>query len=140
MSGVLKLTGSLSAGPATAADSFPSMQGTTPLALLNGSAGKSFGSAFPTISQNVNSPGAFQALPGVGPGQPVPLGTACYFKSSQPMQVELTMVDLPADLVSVLWVQGLGGIIEFPQSHELIGLRVKGTGIIEYMVVGNSAS
>lgn len=132
--GVLKVSGTLSAGPASVSEGgFPSLTSGCPLSLLAGTAGKTYGAGTGIQSQNVNSAGAFVALVLGG----VATGTALYFKCAGPMQLELTMADTPANLVSVIHVQGLVGPIEFPQSHELLGLRVKGVGQIEYMVVGN---
>jgi hypothetical protein len=89
-------------------------------------------------SQDVNSPSAFVALDGIGPGQSVTRANTFYLRSLSAMQLQLTFLDPGggADIVSIVPVQGLL-ILEPSETGALKLLEAKGAGKVEYFASGN---
>jgi hypothetical protein len=134
--GQLSLSGVLQAGPANPVDGqFPGSALTVPLSFISGT--KQYVPGTGVLQRNVASPGAFAALDGVGAAATVTAGHFLYLKANAPMIVQLTCDDgLGGTVVAEVPVYGLL-MLEFPATQPLELLKVKGTGMLEYMVVGN---
>ena len=136
--GQLSLTGTLSAGPPAGAEAFPGSNMQVPLALLAG-ASTTYGVASGILTQNVASPSpAYLTLSAVGASGPVTQGLFLYLKTSDSMLLEVTHDDgSGGTLVRLVPVRGLF-ILEFPTNMPLEGLRIQGSGRIEYFVAGQT--
>jgi hypothetical protein len=123
----------LQAGPASSsADSpFPSGQATIPLALFPIAKSYSVGTG-PQL-QNVSSPNAPVALPGIGASGPVTQAHTLYLRTQVPMVVSLTKNGGSAQTVNVLGLL----LVEFDPNNPLVALAVQGTGQVEFLAVGN---
>jgi hypothetical protein len=132
--GQLALSGLIQAGPANPVDgAFPGGSLSEPLSLYNGT--KSFGPGTGILQRDVASPAAFIALEGVP--LTVTKGHTLYFKCNTPMVLQMTCDDgIGGVVVAEQNVHGLV-VVEFPAANSLVLLKVKGTGRLEYLVVGN---
>lgn len=134
-SNIVKLTGSLLAGPAKASCStFPSgiVNATIELRPPN-----KIATVFVSHVRNVASPSAFVILDGVGSGETVSQGTLFYFRTQNEIRLRLTFDDgSGGDVVSEVPVDGLY-IGEIPASKYLKLVEAQGSGVVEYFVSGN---
>lgn len=138
--GLLKLSGSLSAGPASASEAgvFPGMSLSAAISTLQ--ATKSFNAATGILPARINSSGAFVALNGVGATGPVLKAFTLYLKSDTAIDLELTHDDgLGGSTVVVIPVHGLH-IQEFPSTKYLKSLRAKGVAQLEYFAAGDAVA
>lgn len=132
----VQVSGSLVAGPASISDAqFPAGSLNIPLALS--CTPKAYAVATGNVV-NVQSPSSFEAIPGIGAGGIVTLGSTLYVKTSQQVLMQLTNANPAggAALVSVIPVVGLQ-VMEFPSNGSLTGLAFEGSGTIEYWVGGS---
>lgn len=134
--GQLKLSGSLTGGPAAVMDgSFPATTWLVSLGFAQGCS-KEFGAASGVLTRQVASPGAFIALSGVGSTDAVTQANALYFKCNSPMQLRVTFHPLSGpDYKSVIPVSG-PMVLETPDDQYITGLEVMGAGPIEYLATG----
>lgn len=134
---LLTLSGALTIAPSNSTDpsSFPS--GSTQIGL--GFAGDTKQANVDTgpMRPNLNSPGSFVALAGVGAGGPVTNGTTLKLKCIFPFSIELTTFNGAGNVVAVIPLQG-ELLLEFDPSHYLVGLRAQGAGMLEYYAAGPS--
>jgi len=132
------MTGVVEGGPETSsAGVFPAARFTAPLSLLAGASGKQYGAGTGILVRTINSPSAMVPLDGVGPTSTVTQGDFLYLKSDGIMELELTTDDGAGGQTVV--VQPIQGVYaqEFPTTRPLEGLRIQGSGKIEYLVTGN---
>lgn len=129
------LTASLTAGPTAAGDtSFPRSTTTLPFGLSPAS--KAYTVDTGASSASVSSPSTFVALPGVAAAGPVTQAAFLYLSTQVPFLAELTFTAPSGpDIVSVVPVSGIL-IVEPDSSHPLVGIRVQGSGTIEYYACG----
>ena len=137
MSISFKLSGNITAGPATASDtSFPGMSADVPL----GTKQTGFQASTGTLRKALASPGSFVALSGVGAaaGDAVNVGKMLYIRSDARIQLRLTQKDPLAgpDIVKIVPVCGLT-VMEYEANDGLVLLEAQGSAIIEYMVCGD---
>lgn len=123
--------------PASSSGTFPNGQTTIQLAFATNPKPAAVNTG---VQQKVvTSPGGFAELSGVGPDDTVTMGTLLYIRASAPVQVEITTFDPLAPMVpnvAVLPIAGLVGPIEFDPTRYLIGLAVKGSATVEWLVAG----
>jgi hypothetical protein len=93
--GILALTGQLVAGPpGSGLGNFPASSFQDSLLLgVAGSQGKPYTYSADSTSRSVNSPNAFQAIPGIGPGADVQRVDTLYFKCDAPLLLLMTFDD-----------------------------------------------
>jgi hypothetical protein len=135
--GQLTLSGVLQAGPANAVDGqFPGGSINEPLCFISGT--KLYVPGTGILTRNVVSPAAFLTLDGVGTLATVTHGTFLYLKCNAPMIVQMTCDD-GTGTGTVIVEQAVHGLLmlEFPTANALQLLKVKGSGTLEYLVVGN---
>lgn len=134
--GVLKVSGSLDAGPPTVtSEAFPGASISVPLRLPSGS--KSFSVGTGVLPRRLNSSLAYVALDGVGPAATVTQGSFLYLRSDQPFLLRLTTDDgSGGSVVTVLPVATLC-LIEFDSTKFLKLLEGQGVANLEYFVCGD---
>jgi hypothetical protein len=93
--GILALTGNLVAGPpGSGLGNFPASTFADGLLLgVAGSQGKPYTYSADSTSRMVNSPSAFQPIPGIGPGGDVSRVDTLYFKCDAPVVLQKTFDD-----------------------------------------------
>jgi hypothetical protein len=139
--GQLTIGGSLAAGPPQGvSNGFPGGRITIPLAFAQSSEGLAFNVATGILSRNVNSPGSFVALQGVGPTDTVTKGAFLYFKSATDIDLRITLDDGSGGdtVITPMTINGGPFIWPFSASKFLKLLEVKGSGLVEYFVCGLS--
>lgn len=138
MSGIVKVDGTLTAGPPSVSEGlFPAMVATAPLFLKNGLPGKGYQVGTGVLTQRVNAPfPGFAPLTPVGPFGVVSKGDTLYMKCISPMIVRITRQDpLGPDVTYLVPLDGMF-FQEFPSNMLLTLLEVQGSGDIEYFVSG----
>lgn len=135
--GVLKVSGSLDAGPPTVtSESFPGASLSVPLRLPAGS--KSFSVATGVLQRKLNSALAYVALDGVGPIAAVTKGSFLYLRSDQAFSLRVTTDDgLGGSDVAVHPVATLV-LVEYDSTKFLKLLEAKGVANLEWFVCGDS--
>ena len=140
--GVLKIDGTLTAGPPSACDStFPGMVASTPLSTVGGGCnGKGYQVASGILAMMLNSPSAFVQMsePNGTSGAAVTKANFLYLKSDAPISMRRTQDDGSGGNIIVTdpGFQGLV-VMEFADINFLTKLELKGTSRIEYFVCGN---
>lgn len=137
--GVLKLSGSLDAGPPSVSSSaFPASSFSVPLALLDGQRG--YDAATNVLSRAVNTPEPdWVRLSGVGTGEAVYKGQFLYFKSDSPLWLRFTYLNALVEIVTVLpKVHGMF-VQEFGEGFELRKLEAQGVSRVEYLIAGTES-
>jgi hypothetical protein len=89
-------------------------------------------------ARNINSPGSYVTLDGLGPTSTVTQANFVYLRTQSPFKVRITQAD-PAggpDIVSVVNLQGVM-LLEFPTTGYAKLVEVQGVGTVEYLLSGN---
>lgn len=147
MPDLVTLQGALSAGPQEVCDGSYPATGTLSIAfgIGQGAFGTTCagGASKPAAKRtwnalDVNSPGAYVVLEGIGAGG-VAQANLLWLRSASALLVRLTFANPAggADIVSVIPVQGLA-IVEPSATGYLKTLEVQGTGRLEYFASGNA--
>jgi len=132
------LTGALVVSPQTVSDeAFPSAIGTVSLEFSPRQKPIQVGSGY--NHRNVNSSGAFVPLSGVGATDAVTQGLVLYVRAKVPFQVRVSVFNPAVPLVPDTAIIPITGtlLIEFDPTRYLVLLEAKGSGLIEWLVVGN---
>lgn len=129
--GTINLNGNLVAGPA-GASAFPGGAGSYSLATSPDP--KPFSVTAQGVKQ-LNSPSAYQTLPGVGAGSDVTGADFVYIKANAPVLVRLTQAGLGSP--AIVQVQGML-IMEFPANALCTLIEVEGSATVEYLATGQS--
>lgn len=135
--GVLKVSGSLDAGPpSVTSESFPGASLSVPLRLPAGS--KSFSVATGVLQRKLNSALAYVALDGVGSASAVTHGSFLYLRSDQAFSLRLTTDDGSGGSVLTVFPVATLLLLEFDSSLFLKLLEAKGVANLEWFVCGDS--
>lgn len=134
--GVLRLAGSLNAGPPSAtSEAFPASSFAAPLLFLEST--KGFSVASGVLKRNIASALSFVPLQGAGPTDAVTKATFLYLKSSAVIELRLTTDDgAGGDVVAIIPPGGLF-LLELDATKFLKLLEARGTASVEYFVSGN---
>jgi hypothetical protein len=129
-------TGSIIAGPQGAGDcSFPS--GITNIAF--GTSPNTLPAPVSAYNQvSLNSPSAFQTLPGLGPTSTVTQGNFLYVRSNAPVLLQLVYFTASGNVTVVIPLYG-PFVWQVPQSpsYYLVSAAIEGTAQVEFYVSGN---
>lgn len=136
MSGTIRLSGTLVAGPPCGDGCFPSATTSVELNLACGCTGKPSSVDTGVNKRQLNSASAFTTLTGVGPSDCVQHGDFLYFRSNSDVLVRMTFqASVGPDIVSVIPANGLM-IVEIQEGQYLKQLEAQGVGPIEYFLSG----
>jgi hypothetical protein len=134
--GQVRVDGQITAGPQTIGIDRTTLS--TALALKGGSTAKSYAVATGILELSLNTPSAYQTLPGVGAAPGVTHADTLYFFSDAPVLLRLTTDDgAGGSVLSVLPVDGLV-VLEFQAAKFLKLVEAEGTSPIEYFASGPS--
>lgn len=137
MGGQVTLSGQLQIGPKCCGPDDRSNSFIN-LMLNGGCCAKSYNVATGILQLDINSTGAYIALPGVGAAPGVTHGDTIYFFTKTALLLRLTTDDgAGGSVLSVLPVNGLL-ILEFNATRFLKLVEVQGAASIEYFVSGQS--
>lgn len=131
----LRITGSLTCGPAIVTDNtFPAGSSTTEFTSTPSPKPSAVDTGLPT--RQVNSPSSYTTLTGVGDTDTVTKADTLYLRTVSPMLVRLTFAQTGGpDLASEVPVHGLL-LVEVPTAQYLKLVEVKGAGAVEYLASG----
>lgn len=133
--GALALEGSLLAGPPGCGGTFPTASLAEQLALYTSP--KPYQAATGVLSRTVNSPAAFVPLNALGVAGDVTQCDFLYLKSDGPLILRMVQDDGSGSgtITYDMPIQGLV-LLEFPSAQPLLGISVKGTARIAYLLSG----
>lgn len=133
--GVLKIEGSLTAGPpSVTSEAFPGASVIVPLRLRENTL--AFSVATGMLSRTIASALSFIALQGVGPTDVVTKALFLYLKGNALFDVRLTTDDgVGGSTVAVVPVNGFT-LVQFDSTKFLKLLEARGTALIEYFLCG----
>jgi hypothetical protein len=130
----ISIEGSIAVGPQISGGTgVPSLVDTTTFATTPS---PKMASVYTSKLVSIQSPSAYVALSGVGPGDDVTKANCYYARTSGPMKMRFTAVDTPANLVSEEWINGIF-VHEYPDDHCLVKVEAMGSGQIETIASGN---
>ncbi len=135
--GQLSLSGSLLAGPPGCGGTFPTSSNAVPISLYSDP--KGYQACSGALTRTLNSPSAFVPLPALGASGDVVQGDTLYLKSDGPVILRIVQDD-GSGVTTATYDMPVSGlvILEFPASQPLLGISVKGTARIEYLISGPS--
>lgn len=133
--GQLSLEGALLAGPPGCGGTFPTTSTSTPIGFYTEP--KGFTSCSGALSRTLNSPSSFVTLPALGASGDVVQADTLYLKSDGPVVLRMVQDD-GSGVTTVTYDLPVSGlvILEFPAAQPLLGISVKGTARIEYLLSG----
>lgn len=135
--GQVVIAGALTGGPSVASpNQVPGASFNASLFFANGSrpAGAMTGNVFRTL----NSPGAFQALGEIGATGDVSACDFFYINAQAPVDIEVTADNpLGGTTVAVVSCQGGPTMISTAANKVIRGIRLQGSGAIEYFASGS---
>ena len=135
--GVVALQGSLLVGPPGCGGTFPTASVAEQLGLY--SSPKSYNAATGVLQRTVNSPSAFVPLNALGAAGDVVQCDFLYLKSDGPLILRMVQDD-GSGVTTLTYDQPIQGLVllEFPSDKPLLGISVKGTARIAYLLSGPS--
>lgn len=135
----LQISGTLTCQPTSSADgTFPGGSDSIPLGLNPSQKPASVDTG--VVQANINSPGSYATLPGVGAaqGNAVTQGNFLYLRTKVPVLVQLTVNNPAGGTTTIAGIPVNGTfILEFDATRYLVGLAVQGSGVVEWFVSGN---